>query len=383
MKQAADCLPRLFILEAARHVTGGFMAVRRQALLLAGRVDCIIVLPDDTTLTDEDLAPFREVVRLPMKGLRRTIGAVAGYPLATLRSAWQLARVLRSTPGARLQVNDYFLLEGAATRLFGYAGPIVTWVRIDPANFGGPVAGAWLSAARLASNRIVVVSRFIKQRLPRGLGAELLYDPVPDVPLAGRAKGLRLVFVGNYIEGKGQDLAIRAFHCIAADFPEATLLLHGGDMGLEANRRYRASLEVLASAGPGAGRITLGGFAENTGAVLDGAVAALCLSRSETFSLTCQEASARGLAVIATRCGGPEEIVEHGRTGWLVDVGDEQATASAMAEALANPRRTVRMGLQGAALVREKFSPEQFCKSLTDLFDLPLNGGTPVNGVDV
>jgi glycosyltransferase involved in cell wall biosynthesis len=57
-------------------------------------------------------------------------------------------------------------------------------------------------------------------------------------------------------------------------------------------------------------------------------------SRRETFSLVTAEALASGTPVVATRCGGPEEILTE-ETGQLTDVDDPAALAVAIDAALA------------------------------------------------
>lgn len=52
-------------------------------------------------------------------------------------------------------------------------------------------------------------------------------------------------------------------------------------------------------------------------------------SHFETFGVVLIEAAAMGVPIVATRCGGPEDIVT-GNNGILVPVGDNQALADAM-----------------------------------------------------
>jgi len=53
-----------------------------------------------------------------------------------------------------------------------------------------------------------------------------------------------------------------------------------------------------------------------------------CTSSSfEGFSLSTLEAVAAGVPVVATRCGGPEEIVEEGRSGLFVSPESPRALA--------------------------------------------------------
>jgi len=64
------------------------------------------------------------------------------------------------------------------------------------------------------------------------------------------------------------------------------------------------------------------GFVKNTIHFLDGIDIYLLCSISEGFSLSLTEAIACGLPVIATRCGGPEEIIDIFNAGVLVDKYD-------------------------------------------------------------
>lgn len=374
-----ESLPLLCIVDPSPGLTGALIAARRQAELLADMARCVLVLRDDAAISAEQLRSFEQVIRLPIRPLQRSVASAVTYPLAVLRSGRLLARFLKRTGCTRLQINDYYLLDGAVARGLGYRGRLATWIRIDPEHYGRAVAPVWLAAARMVSDRIVAVSEFIRSRLQDRTNPLLLYDPAPSLDLAAPPRQQRFVFIGNYVDGKGQDLAIRAFHHVAVEYSNAELICYGGELSVPRNERFRAFLQQLAAAGPGAARIHLRDFADDTGAVLDGALAALNLSRSESFSLACQEASSRGVAVIATRSGGPQEIIDHGTTGWLVDVDDEHGVANAMRAALRDPGRTSAMGRRGAQLILQRFSTEAFRAGLADLFDLPLPSRSPLS----
>jgi glycosyltransferase involved in cell wall biosynthesis len=59
-------------------------------------------------------------------------------------------------------------------------------------------------------------------------------------------------------------------------------------------------------------------------------------SRAESFGAVLVEALACGTPVVATRCGGPEDIVRDG-VGRLVPVDDAEALADELARVLAHP----------------------------------------------
>lgn len=251
-------------------------------------------------------------------------------------------------------------------RRLGFRGRIVTWVRIDPTRFGLP-GRLWLKAAYSASDAIVAVSNFIRDRLHQYV--DVVYEPALDATSNG-SQGQRLLFVGNYTRGKGQDLAIRAFHALADDFPGATLALYGSTFGLAKNEAYRSELVELAAGGPGREQIVVEGYANNLPSLYANALAAVNCSESESFSLTCQDASAHGLAVIATRSGGPEEIVEDGKSGLLVSVGDVAAVETAMRRLLGDPAEARRMGKAGHEIVGRRFGKQSFIANVTKILDL-------------
>ena len=74
-------------------------------------------------------------------------------------------------------------------------------------------------------------------------------------------------------------------------------------------------------------------------------------SRAESFDAVLVEALACGTLVVATRCGGPEDIVEDG-AGELVAVEDPDVLADALTWVLAEPERYDRVSLRRYAIER-------------------------------
>ncbi|WP_263172048.1 glycosyltransferase family 4 protein [Streptomyces sp. SCSIO ZS0520] len=71
----------------------------------------------------------------------------------------------------------------------------------------------------------------------------------------------------------------------------------------------------------------------------------------ETFCQTVQEAMASGLPVVAPAAGGPLDLVDHGRTGFLVPPRDPGALKEAVALLAADPALRARQGAAGRAAV--------------------------------
>ena len=87
-------------------------------------------------------------------------------------------------------------------------------------------------------------------------------------------------------------------------------------------------------------RVDFPGFMENPYAFLAKADLFVLSSRNEALPTVLIEAMACGCPVVSTDCPfGPREILDGGRLGSLVPVGDSKALADAMARALDEPPR--------------------------------------------
>ncbi|WP_244132572.1 glycosyltransferase [Burkholderia sp. BCC0397] len=102
---------------------------------------------------------------------------------------------------------------------------------------------------------------------------------------------------------------------------------------------YRDELMRLADElGIGA-RVHFMGQMDNPHPLMAGASIMVLSSKNEGMPMVLIEALALGKAIVSTDCPtGPREILDHGRAGLLVEVGDVDALAAAMAQLLTDGR---------------------------------------------
>jgi len=91
-------------------------------------------------------------------------------------------------------------------------------------------------------------------------------------------------------------------------------------------------------------------------------------SNEETFSIATVEALASSKPVVATRCGGPEEIITDGKHGFLVPLGNPEQLAEKILELIRNPSLRRTLGEEGLTLVRDKFTTEVMFDNYKDLY---------------
>ena len=143
-------------------------------------------------------------------------------------------------------------------------------------------------------------------------------------PVARRAIPFTFISVCGLVSRKRVGRLIRAFARVCQTCP-ATRLVIVGD-GEEGGRLRRLASEAgIAPQVEFAGGLPPEGVRER----MWRANALVLPSAFETFGMVLVEALATGIPVIATRCGGPEEIVEPG-LGLLVERDDEEGLAKAM-----------------------------------------------------
>ncbi|MDF8363534.1 glycosyltransferase [Achromobacter anxifer] len=123
--------------------------------------------------------------------------------------------------------------------------------------------------------------------------------------------------------------------------------------------------------------VTLAGHIDNPFPVIASAGAFALTSLRESFGNVLVEALCLGVPVISTDCPhGPAEILDSGRYGLLVPVGDAAALAAAVRRLAYDAEMRERFAVQGPERA-DAFSLERHCRNVIDLFRPLMQRGTP------
>jgi 1,2-diacylglycerol 3-alpha-glucosyltransferase len=300
----------------------------------------------------------------------------------------RLARVARGLRPDIVHAQHPFLLGVTARRLarrlavplvFTYHTRYEKYAHYVPAPERLVAALAVRLACRFADRAELVIapSACIAETLrTRGVRARVAVVPT-GVPLdrfrpgaaaaARRALGLTpealvCLYVGRLDREKSVERVIGAFGLIAGALPQARLLLVG-------QGSHAGALGRQAATSPAGDRIRLmGGVArEALPAYYRAADLFLFASETETQGLVLAEAHACGLAAVAVRASGVEEVVVDGVTG-LLTKPDARDLADAAIGLLLDPARRAAMGAAGRLVAERAFSATGQVAAMVELY---------------
>lgn len=300
---------------------------------------------------------------------------VPRFPGAGLIVAWRiLLRVMRRPRPALLQVNGPILpgmLILPLARLIGIPTLVVPWGSCrqgEPPFDAGPADRLRRILVRYAS-AVVALTRDQAQALgalgldagrihviPNGVDVQRFRPPAP-----GERQPLSVLFVGRLHPVKGLEALIEAWRHVAARFPDARLELRGEGPLQSLLESRVAALDLEPT-------VRLLGPSRAVAPDLRRAAVFVLPSLSEGLPNAVLEAMASGCAIVASRLGGTEEILEDGRTALLVPPGDATALADAMLRLLGDRDRREALGSTARAVAVERYALERIAERYSALY---------------
>jgi glycosyltransferase involved in cell wall biosynthesis len=314
------------------HLGGVEEAVRMVSRRLVDRGHEVHVIALNTDgVADREVLDGIVVHRAPTVELTRWLGLQCALPVGAPPLLLRLAREVE--PDLIHTHNLFFSTSLLAVGLKQVVRrPLVTTLQLGAMDRVGGLSRLLVdryerTAGRLilaASDRVIAVSHAVAEHgrrlgcrpdrirvVPNGVDLERYRaDGAPAAPGPRR----RIAVVGRLIFNKGPQYLVEAAPKILARHPDVEFVMVG-------DGPLRESLErTIAKRGLGHA-FTFLGLRRDVGAILSTCALLVRPSLTEGLPLAVLEAMACGLPVVATPVGGTAEVVEHGRTGYLVQPG--------------------------------------------------------------
>jgi glycosyltransferase involved in cell wall biosynthesis len=317
-----------------------------------------------------------EVVELPRARLRQPMG-VAGTVMAL--------RALVGSRGIRAVIGNGAhpqIVGGVAARLARVRSAyLVHMIHAHPWWKNDPLDAL---AVKSPCDLMLAVSKAalatLEQVRPR-VRKRLLYNgtPIREVSAAEAQRARRELGVGEdeilfgvfgrLQRWKGQDVFVEAAAEVARRHPRTRFVIVGGSVfGLEPEfleglKRRVGELNLT-------DRLLFTGFRKDV-AALTAACDVVCHTSRvpEPFGLVVIEAMILGRPVIATRGGGPSEIIDSDAVGVLVQPDAAAELAAAMTRLVDDPDRRRSIGASAAARARQHFTIDRMASELIAYLD--------------
>jgi glycosyltransferase involved in cell wall biosynthesis len=186
----------------------------------------------------------------------------------------------------------------------------------------------------------------------------------PALPEIASEQGPRIGMVGRLVEQKGFHLVLEAAPHILQRFPMARFIVVG-------EGPYREELTSLARRLRIESSVLFLGQRDDMPSVYRSMDVFVLPSFNEGMPMTLLEAMAAGIPAIATRVGAVPSVIDHQKTGLLVEPGKIEPLQCALEQLLEAPQLQLSLGSNGQAWVRAHASiettAEKYAKHYRDL----------------
>ncbi|MGA3170979.1 MAG: glycosyltransferase family 4 protein [Chthoniobacteraceae bacterium] len=177
-----------------------------------------------------------------------------------------------------------------------------------------------------------------------------------------------IVCAARLEEEKDVRTLIAAMPAVLASSPQAVCVIAGEGSEREALAGQIRALGLGES-------VRLAGFCKDALSLINAADVFVLPSIAEPFGLVLVEAMSLGRPVIATRAGGPREIVEDGVTGLLVPPSDPVSLAGAISRLIRDEPLRTGMGARGRERFLQNYTLERMAASVLETYRKALTQG--------
>jgi teichuronic acid biosynthesis glycosyltransferase TuaC len=254
---------------------------------------------------------------------------------------------------------------------------VVTIHGLDVFNncFQKGIAAGWRRRASVSvyqrAHKTICISNKVQQLLKDGMGttvsSAVVYngtDPSLFAPGSAGEQPPTVLIVGNLLAGKGHELVLRAFDRVKESHPGLQCKM----IGVGADRERFAGLARdlgVADQVYFLGRRSRSEVAE---AMRNCTVFALP-SRFEGLGCVYLEAMASGKPVIGCRGQGIDEIIDHGRNGWLIPVDGLEELVQGLEVLLGDAELRGRIGQAARQTILEKLTLSHQRENLAKIYE--------------
>jgi glycosyltransferase involved in cell wall biosynthesis len=379
---------RIVYVDHVAQLSGAEIALLRMLPFLSG-VSAHVILAEDGPLVGRLHRDGISVEVLPMaepaRDLRKDAVRPGRISLAaiwhTVRYVVRLARRLRQLEPDLVHTNSLKagVYGNLAARLAGVPSIWHVRDRIDADYLPRSAVAVLRPLIRWLPRRVITNSQATMATVATKEDAVLLYSVIPEVtPLTGSPRASQrdahtVGMVGRITRWKGQHVFLEAFAKAFDDGTERAIIVGSAMFGDE-EKQYAADLRDQAERLGISDRVEFRGFQDDVNGVLaEMDIFVHASVTAEPFGQVILEAMASRVPVIATRGGGPSEIINDGVDGLLYEPGESEELAALLRMLARDEGLRSRVAQAGYERARD-FGPDAVSEKLMAVYAAALTG---------
>jgi glycosyltransferase involved in cell wall biosynthesis len=284
----------------------------------------------------------------------RLMVIAGGYPGGdTCRSAVIVWGVSGRKPRAIFSFHNLAVKPNWYVRYIEY---IIDWM---VAHFSKQLITVSKAAAKSMELRPVIARKRTISYVYNGIDVAAFSIPPNNASLKkelGISPSSRICLkLATYEQRKGHEFLLRSFKKVIEKMPSAHLVICGYGRPEEVERVHNLVNDLCLES-----NVHLFGFRNDVSYLLENAdVLVMASQEYESFGLTCVEAMAQKVPVVATRMGGLPEVIKDGEGGFCVPPDDVEGYARKILVLLENEGLRKEQGEKGYGRYKELFTAKR------------------------
>jgi glycosyltransferase involved in cell wall biosynthesis len=363
---------KVLIIENSAYITGGFRAIFALTEALKNEIEFHYIIPKGSKvrpILDAHQYPVTELAMLEISKRWKTLL----YLPVLHKNANSVLRYMDANGITTLHVNDIFNQLGCAVKRRRRTCKLIYHVRLLKNSYIAAFYPLFAKMIARYADKIVCVSEAVYSDINKDKKAVVLYDRPPITERQPVWEGLqnpqqaRILYLANYIPGKGQQLALAVLKDIAADFPGVSMHFYGDVQGGISESYMQALKDYVAAHGLD-NQVVFNGKTGDVEATMKAHDLVLNMSQSESFSFVCLEAMLYGVPLVTTNSGGPAEITDYGKMALLTANNDVPGTAAAVRQMLTHAGQYIQLGKTAKDWAAKRFDFDTTLNAMRNIY---------------
>ena len=359
---------KILIIENSVAFTGAFKSAL-QIVKMTPQYDFIFCIPKGSQVAlvlREKQISFYEI---PFQEIRKDWSSLTYIP-RLIKNSIHIRDIIQKESVSLIHSNDLYNLCGALIRFRGTRIPLIYHVRLMRSSYLRPIYPALKQIVSRSADHIFCVSQAAARDFEPSFNTQdhisVLYDgmEVPALEDPTSSSHPKILYVGNFIRGKGQNLAIPLIQDLQKRGLEFTFDFIGDPHDVDFYNFVKNEIQKL----PSPSAVTIRGKEGDIFSELRKGDIFLNCSESESFSYTTLEALYSALPVVVQDSGGPRELFEDQKGGFLFAKNQTQQAVQNLENLIRSAELRQQVGKSGQDYATQNFQPQNMSSHLHSVY---------------